>query len=366
MWLERLVLLNYRNFSKQEIDLDKRVNLFVGDNAQGKTNIIEAIFLLATTKSFRANKDIEMVRWGEKAAFVTGKFGPNEIKVAINETGKKLTINSRDKRRIEAIGMLPVVLFSPESLSIVTGSPDKRRRYFDQTLSMTNRTYLYNLGRYLKAIKNRNRLLLDIKQGRPGDLGVWDSQLATLGSYVWSNRISFVEETNARLKIIGPKLAESKIRISYQPFTSKVKEEREIREFFSHELSRRRNEDIARGVTSVGPHRDDFSLFFEIIGKDKILEKDISSFGSRGEQRIAALALKLVEVEYIENKLGKRPLLLLDDVLSEFDEKNREHVTALLSRQQSVITSTSTDFFPTSVLPKVKILTVSEGKVKLD
>ena len=364
MWLESINLLNFRNFTKQKIALDRKVSLFVGDNAQGKTNIVEGIFVLATTKSFRSNKDADLIKWGEEVALVSGKFGSNEIKVSITEEGKKLTINKQVKNRAAVIGMLPVVLFSPDGLSIVTGSPDKRRRYLDQTLSMTNKTYLYNLSRYLRAVRNRNRLLINIKQGRSGDLGVWDNQIVGLGAYIWSSRISFVEEANLGLKTIGQKLVGSRINISYRPLPPNLKSDKEVRRVFSHELIRRKDEDIARGVTSFGPHRDDFKVLFEIIKKDKILEKDVSSFGSRGEQRIATLALKLFEVEFIEKKLGERPLLLLDDVLSEFDRKNREHVVSLLSRQQSVITTTSPDLFPSQIIPGRKIFEVKEGTVK--
>lgn len=365
MRLDSISLLNFRNFSKQDIKLDGRTNLFIGENAQGKTNIIEGIFLLATTKSFRANKDLEIIKWGEKELLVFGKFGTHEVKIVITPESKKLYINKQLKNKSTIVGMLPVVLFSPESLSIVTGAPDKRRKYLDQILSMTNKTYLFNLSRYLKAIKNRNRLLMDIKLGRPGDLSIWDNQLVILGSYIWDKRISYIDEVNIRLKSIAPKLVDSKIKINYHPLITKIKEEKEIREVFTRELSRRKDEDIARGTTSFGPHRDDFSVFFEIIKEDNILEKDVSSFGSRGEQRIATLALKLLEVEFIEDKMGERPILLLDDVLSEFDEKNRSHVVALLARQQSIITATSTDFFPKKILPNTKIFEVVEGRANV-
>lgn len=365
MRLDNIGLINFRNIPKQDIKLDRKTNLFIGENAQGKTNVIEGIFLLATTKSFRTGKDLDLVRWGKNEALVSGRFGANEVKIIITPESKKLYINKQLKNKSTIVGMLPVVLFSPESLNIVTGAPDKRRKYLDQILSMTNKTYLFNLSRYFKAIKNRNKLLLNIKLGQPGDLSVWDSQLALLGSYVWAKRIAYVTEINLMLKSIAPRLVDSKIIIKYQPLSTKAKEEKEIREVFTRELTRRKDEDIARGVTSFGPHRDDFSVFFEIIKKDTILEKDVSSFGSRGEQRIATLALKLLEVEFIESKTGERPILLLDDVLSEFDEKNRLHIVALLSRQQSIITATSTDFFPKGMLPSTKIFEMTEGKVSL-
>ncbi len=366
MQLESINLLTFRNFTKQKITLDRKLSLFVGDNAQGKTNIVEGIFVLATTKSFRSNTDAELIKWGEQAALVSGKFGSNEIMVEITSEGKKLTINKQVRSRTAVVGMLPVVLFSPESLSIMTGSPDKRRKYLDQVLSMTNKTYLYNLSRYIKAVRNRNRLLINVKQGQSRDLSVWDNQIVRLGSYVWSSRLSFVDDANQGLKTIGQKLMGAKINIDYHPLAPNLKSDKEIGRVFSQELDRRKDEDIARGINSFGAHRDDFKVFFEIVKKDKILEKDVSSFGSRGEQRIATLALKLHEVEFIERNLGERPLLLLDDVLSEFDKKNREHVVALLSRQQSVITSTSAALFPSKIIPGRKIFEVKEGEVRLE
>ena len=365
MRLDSITLLNYRNISKQSIKLDRKTTLFIGENAQGKTNIIEGIFTLATTKSFRTNKDLELVKWGETNALVSGKFGPNEVKVVITSENKKLYINKQLKNKSTIVGMLPVVLFSPESLNIVIGAPDKRRKYLDQVLSMTNKTYLFNLIRYFKAIKNRNRLLSNIRLGQPGDLSIWDRQLVSLGSYIWAKRIAYIQEANLRLKRVTSNLVDSKIVLKYQPLPKKTKEEKEIGEMFGRELIVRKDEDIARGITSFGPHRDDFSIFFEIIKKDTVLEKNIGSFGSRGEQRIATLALKLLEVEFIERETGEKPILLLDDILSELDEKNRRYVVALLSRQQSIVTATTTNFFPKKNLLHTKIFEVADGKVTL-
>lgn len=364
MWLERLGLVNFRNLVKQELTLDKKINLFIGDNAQGKTNIIEAINLLTTTKSFRTSNERELIRWGTESATVDGVAGSNEIKIIITRDTKKALVNRRVRNKSAIVGILPSVLFSPESLNIASGPPEKRRRFLDQALSVVDKNYLFALSRYLKIIKTRNKLLWLIKQGRKQDLSVWNKQLSDLASFIWSQRISFVDRANPSLKGVGQRLVGSQIRLSYIPFSAKIKDNKDIAKRIEVELVKREDSDIEVGTTSIGPHRDDFRILFEIIGKEKILEKDIGTFGSRGEQRIATLALKLIEVEFIEESLGERPTLLLDDVLSEFDKKNREQIIMTLPKQQSVITTTSTDFFPKDILKSVKIFQVSEGKVK--
>lgn len=364
MVLESLSLYNFRNLKKLEVEFSRKVNLLVGDNAQGKTNVIESIYLLATTKSFRTIRDSEMIRWGQEEALVFGKAGPNEIKVVVTKDTKRVFLNNRKEKKSNIIGSLPIVLFSPESLSIISGSPEKRRKYFDQLLAMISKSYLHDFGRYIRAIKNRNRSLFLIKQGRNIDLSVWDRQVVSLGSRIWLSRVAFSEWANKILNSLGGKIIGSKIRIEYAPFPSTIKTEKEIRRFFELELGKRKGADIEKLVTSFGPHRDDFKIYFDIVNKDKILEKDIGSFGSRGEQRIAALALKLVEVEYIEKMLRERPILLLDDVMSEFDSNNREHVATILPKQQSIVTSTNKEALPKEMLSKTAIFEVKVGEVK--
>lgn len=364
MVLESLSLSNFRNLKKQAIGLSRKINLLVGDNAQGKTNIIESIYLLATTKSFRSGRDSEMIRWGQEEALVLGKTGPNEIRVVVTRDTKQVFLNSRKERKSSIIGSLPIVLFSPESLSIISGPPEKRRKYFDQLLAMVSKSYLHDFSRYVRAIKNRNKSLFLIKQGRSLDLAVWDKQVIGLGSRIWLTRLAFAERANKILKSLGSKIIESRIRMEYTPFPSTIKSEKDIRGFFELELEKRKRSDLEKLVTSFGPHRDDFKIYFDFVNRDGILEKDIGAFGSRGEQRIAALALKLVEVDYIEEVMRERPILLLDDVMSEFDSNNREHVASVLPKQQSIVTSTSKESMPKEMLSKMAIFEVKDGLVR--
>lgn len=364
MVLESLSISNFRNLKKQQIILSRKVNLLVGDNAQGKTNVIESIYLLATTKSFRTRRDSEMISWGKEEALVFGKTGPNEIKVVVTKDTKQVFLNSRKEKKSQVIGSLPIVLFSPESLSIISGSPEKRRKYFNQLLVMISKSYLHDFGRYVRAIKNRNRSLFLIKRGRNLDLSVWDRQVVNLGSRIWLSRIAFAEWANKTLKSLGDKITDSRIRMEYTPFPSTIKTEKDIRGFFELELEKRKRSDLGKLVTSFGPHLDDFKIYFDFVKKDEILEKDIGAFGSRGEQRIAALTLKLVEVAYIEKMMRERPILLLDDVMSEFDSNNREHVATVLPKQQSIVTATNKESLPKEMLAKIAIFEVKEGLVK--
>lgn len=362
MWLEKLDLVDFRNFGKESIEFGRKTNIFVGDNAQGKTNIVEAIYLLATSKSFRANKEVELIRWGAESAQVSGKAGANQVKLIINPTKKKVLVNSRERGSLHLLGLIPIVLFSPESLAVVSGPPEKRRRFLDQTLSLVDKNYLYGLGRYLQTVKRRNRLLFFQREGRKMDLTPWDKQLSDLGSAVWISRINFVESANQLLKNISLHLAGSRIRLDYRPFPAKT-EKKKIMERFTSELERRRVSDTEKGATSFGPHRDDFKIILEIMEKNKILEKDMGIFGSRGEQRLATLALKLTELAFLEKENGERPILLLDDILSEFDRVNREQILKTLSHGQSIVTATSADLFPKDTLSRAKLFRVERGKV---
>ena len=188
--------------------------------------------------------------------------------------------------------------------------------------------------------------------------------MASVGSFIWWERLKFVDKGNSILKQVSSRISSPRIRIEYKPLPTKVESERDIRKIYDIELVKRKDGDIDRLATTFGPHRDDFKIIFETIDKEKVFEKEIGVFGSRGEQRIATLALKLVEVEYIDGSLGQRPTLLLDDILSEFDKTNRDHIIATLPRQQSIITATTTDLLPKELLDKIKIFEVAGGEIR--
>ncbi|MEX0617235.1 MAG: DNA replication/repair protein RecF [Candidatus Woykebacteria bacterium] len=363
MWIENLEISDFRNFKNLKISFGDKINLFVGDNAQGKTNIIEAVHLLSTTKSFRAGKDLELINWGSEHALLAGTVGPHKIKTIVTREGKRVFLDNNENKKQRIIGLFPIVLFSPESIEVVSGPPDRRRRFLDQVLSVTDKTYLYHLARFGQVMKRRNKLLWLEREGFPQDFSVWDRQLVDSGNLVWKARISFYHYANNLLKKIGRGLSGSEIRINYRPFAEAVVKDEEIGDFFAQNLAKRKKIDVERGLTSFGPHRDDFRVLLEIFKDNEILEEDIGTFGSRGEQRIATLALKLVETNYIEKVRGEKPTLLLDDILSEFDKNNREHILEVVYRQQSIITATSKEFFPNKVLERAKIYSVKDGGV---
>ncbi|MDP2670927.1 MAG: DNA replication/repair protein RecF [bacterium] len=361
--LASLEITNFRNLKNSKLEFAKTLNIFYGDNAQGKTNLLEAIFLISTGKSFKSEVDRELIAWGQTSARVVAQAPPLEIELTINETNKRLLVNRQSRRLIELVGEFLVVLFAPEDLSLVYGAPSQRRAWINSLISRVDRKYLFNLGKFNQVIKNRNRVLLSLNQGGSPDLGVWDEQFIKLSVDLWVSRQEYLAKVNSFLKQIAPKLGVSKITVEYHPQLA-VKDAKSLKAVLTKELEKRRREEVARAQTVLGPHRDDFKLIFEQIESEKVLTKDVSVFGSRGEQRTGVLSLKLAEIELIEMIKGKRPTLLLDDVLSEFDKKHREMIQGLLYRQQSFITTTATDLLDKKLLSKAKLFQLKTGQVE--
>ncbi len=360
--LKRLELVNFRNLEPATLEFSKEVNIIWGKNAQGKTNLLEAICLLSTGKSFRAQTDQELISWQAEKAKIVGQADPLQIELLITKTGKKLLVNRQSKRLIELVGEFIIVLFSPEDLLLLSGSPSLRRSWLNSLIARLDRNYLFNLAKYNRLLKHRNQLLFLASQGRKVALEVWDEQLSELAAFLWITRKAFVEKINLTLKTLSAKLGVEKIFLEYKP-QIEITGMKETKERFAKVLRTRRDEEIKRGQTLVGPQRDDFKIIFEIALGQRLLAKDIGVFGSRGEQRAAVLSLKLTELELIQAEKGKRPTLLLDDILSEFDEEHREMIQKLLYRQQSFLTTTSLEILQNELFKKAKIFQVRSGKV---
>lgn len=361
--LSKLEFVNFRNLETASIEFSPKLNIFYGNNAQGKTNLLEAIYLLSTGKSFRAETDRELINWNEEASKLVGEAPPLGIEIQITKQTKKLLVNRQPKRLVDLVGEFVVVLFAPEDLQLVSGSPSLRRAWLNALISKIDRVYLENLIKFNQVLKNRNRLLLALKQGSGADLEPWTDQLVKLEVNIWNQRELKVLAINETLKKVAPKLGISKIFIDYETQLGKTKPSEE---FLKKEYARLRSEEISRAQTLLGPHRDDFKIIFEEIKERKLLSKDIGVYGSRGEQRTGVLGLKLAELELIEEVKGKRPSLLLDDVLSEFDEQHREMIQNLLSSQQSFITTTSLDFLTEKIVDRAKKFLVKEGNLAID
>jgi DNA replication and repair protein RecF len=362
MVLNSLEAVNFRNLKPTQLTFSPQINIFFGHNAQGKTNLIEAIYLLSFFKSFRAEADSEMVQWDQKECYLKGDFDAQTLSIEFKKDGKEIRLNHTVKRALEVLGELRVVSFSPEDILILTGAPSLRRRFIDSLISTLNRKYLYDLANLQKVLKNRNRVLYFLREGRQADLSSWDDQLIEYACNIWLERARLIEKLNQTIKKISAQLmAGGKLDIGYQPKIELSKDLGALQARLRQELDKVHSEEIRRATTLIGPQRDDFNLVVEEMTGEKVVLKDIGIYGSRGEQRVGILSLKLAEISLIEAELGERPILLLDDVLSEFDQPHREHLFTLLGQQQTFITTTELSAYPEMVLQKARLFEVKDG-----
>ena len=320
--IQNLVLNNFRNFGKKEISFTKSINVINAPNASGKTNILEAISLLSTGKSFKARKEIEVIKYEENIASMATDNGEYklEIKITTGENGwpkKRMLVNGVPRRLIDFAGNIKTVLFAPSDLELVTDGPSVRRNFLDNVLSLSDREYRRAIGSYEKGVRQRNRLLLRIREeGIPrSNLTFWDQLLIKNGDYITRSREEFIGFVNSFKSEIS-----NEYSITYD--RSIISESR---------IEQYKDAEVASANTLVGPHRDDF-VFFE-------KKRDLSSYGSRGEQRMATLWLKLAELSFIEDKTKVKPILLLDDIFSELDHMHREVVMKTINNYQVIITS---------------------------
>ena len=357
MIIESIELKKFRNYRELELQFDEKTNILYGDNAQGKTNILEALYLSGTTKSHKGSKDRDMIYFGEDEAHLRTfvKKGEIDYKIDIhlkkNKT-KGIAINGLPIRRAsELFGIANFVFFSPEDLSIIKQGPAERRRFLDMELCQLDKVYLHNLSNYNKIVAQRNKLLKDLafRSDLEETLDIWDLQLAEYGKKVIQGREQFVEQLNQIISGIHTNLSGGKehLTIVYEKNCSKE----EIYDL----LRRNRERDLRMKTSSVGPHRDD--LLFSVDGID------IRKFGSQGQQRTAALSLKLSEIELVKKIISDTPILLLDDVLSELDQNRQNYLLNSIHDIQTMITCTGLDEFINHRFSINKIFRVIEGTV---
>jgi len=339
MFLKKLTLQNFRCFKKKTFEFSKQTTLIVGPNAIGKTNVLEAIYLLATGKSFRAGKEVEMINYGEEVARVNGQLSDEknlEILLTNGEVqgkrtrGKLYKINGVGKMWRDFAGNLKCVLFRPEDIDLISGSPSIRRDYLDLVLEQVDWQYrVCNLA-YKKGLRQRNRLLKSIREGKGkrAQLTFWNQLLIKNGQIVTKKREELIEFFNDFLA----NKTRSCINIEYDRST--ITEQR---------LEKYAAAELAFGATLVGPQRDDVQ--FRIKNQESRIKKvrNLALFGSRGEQRMAVLYIKMAEMEFITKKSGQKPVLLLDDIFSELDEKHRKLVVKIIDSCQVIITSTEVE-----------------------
>lgn len=361
MIISSLALTNFRNYQKKTFSFSPDVTIIAGKNASGKTNLMEAIYLLSLAKSFRQGKDNQAISFEEEMARIKGEVkvdGEKKILEAVVTRGevsgiktplKKLSVNGVGKRAVDFTGILKTVLFWPEDMELVTDSPSLRRRYLDTVLVQIDREYRRTLLSYERGVRQRNRLLEAIKDKRTesSQLLFWNQLLIKQGSYLTNKReelIGYINEYESE--------ALDKKLVSYQLFYDKsvISEQR---------LLQYRDAEIGAGVTLVGPHRDDI-VFKKLKTESKKEENgdfwELSIFGSRGEQRLAVLWLKLAELSFIKEKTSDEPVLLLDDIFSELDREHREIVFQMIGSQQSILTITDKNLIPTKYLKAAKVI----------
>ena len=355
MKINQLELSEFRNYESLSVEFDPSVNILYGDNAQGKTNVLEAIYLCGTTKSHKGSKEKEMIRLSAEESHIRmqiEKAGiPHRIDMHLRKNkAKGVAIDGIPiKRSSELMGLLHIVFFSPEDLSMIKNGPGERRRFIDLELCQLDPTYLFHLSNYNRAVNQRNNLLKQIgfNKSLKDTVEVWDLQLMEHGSVIIDTRTRFVEELNELLPKIHAKLSGGKeeLYVRYEPNVAKQE--------FGQKLAMNLDRDLLLKVTGNGPHRDDISFY---VG-----DKNLKSFGSQGQQRTAALSLKLAEIELVRSKIKESPVLLLDDVLSELDRNRQSYLLESITDLQTIITCTGLEEFVDNKKRYHKIFHVVEG-----
>jgi DNA replication and repair protein RecF len=399
MHIERLRLTDFRNYRELDLSLPRGLVVFRGRNAQGKSNLLEAISLIATSRSFRTNSERETVRWGAAGHFarveaeVARRKDTLDIEVIVADSGieapasalareasggpplpavpfrKRIRVNGTPRRAMDLLGKVTVVVFAPTHLELVTGSPSERRRFLDLTLCQVHTGYCRALGQYQKVVTQRAALLRRIKDGEesPHALPFWDEQLATLAVPLMRTRARFIDHAEGTARQLYEVLArdedlpEMPLRLVYEPSYAGPLDvsDDELLAAFRARLVELRRREIAQGANVLGPHRDDIAFFAGDI--------NLTTYGSRGQQRTVALALKLAELAYIEAETGDQPLLLLDDVLSELDARRRaDFLDAVSDLDQVLLTITDATTLPETIQSRAYVYTVGGGRVTLE
>ena len=333
MWINNIKLNNFRNYINKEINLFKNINIFYGKNAQGKTNIIESIFLCSMGKSFRTNKDKELIKFNEEKALVEINFQKKDrdgkIKIEIGNK-KQIYLNGiKLKKLSDLLGNVNMVIFTPDDINILKGSPQNRRKFLDIMISQLRPNYMHLLTLYLRTLEQRNTYLKQIKTENKDEnlLDIWDEKLIEYGLKIYEYRKEYINKIQEKIKTIHKDITEEKEEIEIKYFS-----DASTRQNFINELKSRRKLDIIKGYTTKGIHRDDFMIY--------INGREVQIYGSQGQNRTAVLSLKLAELNIIKDDIGESPILLLDDFMSELDSNRRKKLLENIEDIQVIITCT--------------------------
>jgi DNA replication and repair protein RecF len=348
MKVKTLTLRDYRNYASLFLEFSPNINIFLGANAQGKTNIIEALYYGAMGRSHRTNTDGDLIRWKTEEASVKIEYDRLEVLNQMQfqfsrEKRRKISANGQSIRLKELIGMINAVLFSPEDLFLIKGAPSGRRHFLDAEISQASPAYYHELAKYTRIVTQRNTLLKKIRErkAKPELLDSWDPQLALSASRLVAKRQSAVKKLSMLANLMHRRISKNEESLSVHYEVNGLESVTEdLLSWYNDTLREFRQNDILRGSTSVGPHRDD--LVLEVNGIN------LRTFGSQGQQRTGVLALKLAELEFIKSEQGEYPILLLDDVMSELDAKRREQLLLFINQEriQTIITATDEAYFP--------------------
>ncbi|MCL1632216.1 DNA replication/repair protein RecF [Sporolactobacillus sp. CPB3-1] len=370
MKLESIELAHYRNYDSLQLSFSDSVNVFLGENAQGKTNLLEAIYVLAIAKSPRTSHEKDLIQWDQDYGKIKGRITRRAqsipLELIISRKGKKAKANHIEKRRLsEYVGLCNVVMFAPEDLNLVKGSPAIRRRFIDMEIGQIAPVYLHDLGEYQKVLQQRNALLKKATGNSESGASLLDiltERLIALAAEIVQRRLVFIRQLNEWAEPIQKEISNGREHLSivYQSSVSGVldlADSSKIKEVYQTIYERLKKREWERGTTLIGPHRDDLCFL--------VNDKDVQAFGSQGQQRTAALSVKLAEIELIKHEVGEYPILLLDDVLSELDDIRKTHLlSAFQEKVQTFVTTTSVEGLDHRLVDRAVLFEINQGKAE--
>ncbi|MFB6466508.1 DNA replication/repair protein RecF [Cytobacillus sp. Hz8] len=368
MYIEHLLLKNYRNYENLEMQFENKVNVILGENAQGKTNVMESIYVLAMAKSHRTSNDKELIRWDEEYAKIEGRIqkssGSVPMQLVISKKGKKAKCNHIEQKKLsQYVGNMNVVMFAPEDLHLVKGSPQVRRRFIDMEIGQVSPLYLHEISQYQKILQQRNHYLKLLQTKKQTDLTMLEiltEQFIQSAVRIVLKRFEFLYLLQKWALPIHEGISRGleTLKIQYKPSVD-VLESQDMSKMitvFEEKFDKIKVREMERGVSLFGPHRDDVMFF--------VNNRDVQTFGSQGQQRTTALSLKLAEIELIYSEIGEYPILLLDDVLSELDDYRQSHLlNTIQGKVQTFVTTTSVEGIDHQTLKEASTFYVSKGSM---
>lgn len=371
MFIKELKLKNYRNYEDLTVQFENKVNVILGENAQGKTNVMESIYVLAMAKSHRTANDKELIGWDKEYAKIEGSIEKynrsTALQLVVSKKGKKAKLNHIEQGKLsQYVGAMNVIMFAPEDLNLVKGSPQVRRRFIDMEIGQVSAIYLHDLSRYQKIMQQRNHYLKLLQLRKQKDqtmLDVLTEQLCEAAAKIIYKRLRFISELQKWAEPVHSGISRGleTLRIKYKPSVD-VSEDFDLTkmiEAYEQKFAKIREKEIERGTTLAGPHRDDLTFY--------VNDHDVQTYGSQGQQRTTALSLKLAEIDLIHNEIGEYPILLLDDVLSELDDFRQSHLlNTIQGKVQTFVTTTSVEGIDHQTLKEAATFHVKAGELSDD